>query len=47
MQKPERINDKIWRQHLQWLRIMKEGQLTNDPVIKSRRSSSAIKMTSA
>ena len=31
MKKPENIEADIWLQHVNWMRVMREGQLTSDP----------------
>jgi len=31
MKKPEHIDTDIWLQHVNWFRVMREGQLTSDP----------------
>jgi len=31
MNKPKHVLHDIWQQHLQWMRLMAEGQLTLDP----------------
>ncbi len=30
MQKPPQMKKRIWKQHLEWMQVMKEGMLTGE-----------------
>ncbi len=36
--KPDRIDTEIWEQHIQWHRVLDEGQLTKDPSLRLKKT---------
>lgn len=36
MKKPKHIEEHIWQQHLNWMKVMQAGQLTYDPYVKPK-----------
>lgn len=43
MEKPKHISEHVWAQHLEWMRIMRAGQITNDPVIHAKKTKAPTK----
>lgn len=31
MNKPKHVSEEVWQQHVRWMKVMSEGQLTLDP----------------
>jgi hypothetical protein len=40
MSKPKGMEDEVWEQHKEWIKVMQEGDLTTAPTIRDPRMSS-------